>query len=403
MLLRGFRNKNFLVVFFPLWFFAIPLLVFAGDGPYKVTSIITSYKSEHGRSISEKEFFDITGSPNAGVGVGDMMKLWTEFGKVQVPPISKKDLLSIVKTSRGALADIRYKYTFHLTPVDSSHVISEKYEVGRYAISNEKVLFSVENNLKNDGYINKTMSFDGAVVRHVDFASTTPFASIDSYSHAGGTFFPSQSLLSVSSMLDTKRYYGALNAYSDFVGMLEDDETIVLEELESISGEACIVVTNGNYRMYVSPQKNFSIVCKECWVRYSLPGDRELISKAELKDFHEYDNSLWLPRKYYEEFFSKGKLVSTILVEFDDVIVNSKIPDVFFQDIIPENSLVADGVNNLLYTQSDSPSINALLKSVAKSKRQWFWRIASMTTGIILIIIWIIIKYVKYRATLASK
>ena len=200
-------------------------------------------------------------------------------------------------------------------------------------------------------------------------------------------------------MLDTKRYYGGLNRYNDFVGMLESDQTIVLEEMESIHDEKCIIVTDGNYRMYVSPQKNYAIVHKECWARFSMPGDRTLISKSVLKDFREYENSLWLPQKYYEEFFSQGKLTVTISVDFDDVIVNSKIPDAFFQDIIPDNSFVADGVNNLVYRQSDTASINALLKATAKSKRVWIFQTISMSLGIILILIWIVLKYRKYLAS----
>ena len=377
---------------------AFPQLISANDNANKIASVIVGYRGAYGHPMSEKDFFEITGSSQAGIGFSDITGLWMEFQKSQMPPITKKNLLTIVKTNRAAFVDIQYKYNLLQTPIDIARSVKRKHETGRYAFSNEKVLISVENDHKNGEYINNIMSFDGTVVRYVNLATGDPFASIEPPSRVDGMFFPSTSLLSVSSMLDTKRYFGKSQAYNDFVGMLESDRAVVLEEVEFLDGEECVIITDGNYRMYASPQKNYSIVCKECWVRRSMPGDRILLSKAVLSDFHEHENSFWMPQKYYEEIFSEeGKLVTTIQVVFQDVMLNSKIADKFFQDIIPENSFVSDGVRGLTYLQSDSPSINELLKSVAKSKRVWTFQIISVTLGIIMIIVALIRMYLKRR------
>jgi len=385
-----------ILLFFCISFF--PQQIFCNDNSSKIISVIAGYRGAHGKSISEKEFFEITGSSKAGIGFSDVTDLWKEFQKSQIPPITKKDLLTIVKTARVATTGIQYNYVLLQTPVDSAHGAERKFETGRYAISNNKVYISVKNDKKNDEYVDYIMSFDGTVVRFVNLASKDTFASIEPPSRVDGTFFPPQSLLSVLSMLDTKRYYGKLITCNDFVGMLESDKTIVLEEREFIDDEECIIVTDGNYRTYVSPSKNYSIVRKECWVRHSMPGDRVLLTRAVLKNFCEYMNSLWLPKNYYEEIFSEdGKLVSTIQVDYSDVVVSSQISEQFFQDVIPDDAFVVDGTQNMTYFQGDRAIIDGFLKETAKSKRVWIFQVFSMALVTLMIIVVLIRMYLKRK------
>jgi hypothetical protein len=77
-----------------------------------------------------------------------------------------------------------------------------------------------------------------------------------------------------------------------------------------------------------------------------------------------------LPRKIITEYFDqKGFLSRCDTVDVNDIKINIAVVDSYFSDFIPEDALVSDAINEMTYKQSDSPSINSLIKETAKSKR----------------------------------
>jgi hypothetical protein len=148
----------------------------------------------------------------------------------------------------------------------------------------------------------------------------------------------------------------------------------------------------------VCPEKNFSVVQKECYRTDFSDGHlvRNRTNLVRFDGFREYNNSLWFPEKCIDESFYEEKLTVVQSVVFRNVEVNIGIEDNTFSDIIPDNAIVFDGVKGLAYKQSDSLSIDSLLKETVKSKRVFIYRYISIISGLVLIFIVLVIKYRLY-------
>jgi hypothetical protein len=184
--------------------------------------------------------------------------------------------------------------------------------------------------------------------------------------------------------------------------ILSNDHVLICGKQELIDNIKCVVVTNGSERIYLDPLKDFSVVKIENYMSVfdeSTKTFEDVLCKSVvLLDHVDYGNGIWFPQSVRVSYSDGSHFDRNVSMSIKNVELNKEIDPNFFVDVFPEDALVADTIRGIVYMWSDRPSIEATLKSVVKSKRQWFWQIASMTTGIILIIIWIIIKYVKYRA-----
>ena len=396
------RKCFFLILFLNLY--CLPVM--ANDGAEKIKTKIKNFKDGYGlgKQITDNDFYEITGAPDAKISFSDMAALWQEFVNVQNPTIKKSNLIRVLKSNRAAIADLAYKYRYSLQFTNVPGVM-EREEFGEYALSKDKVLISLENNKKNSFDFQKYIaSYDGRVIRHVDLDVVPPYAPIDYPTEAlGEKFYPQHSLLAVSALLDTKQFWGKLDSYYDLIGFLESGGGVVLEEQESIEGEKCYIITNGVYRMYVSSEKNFAVMRKECWFRNTLPGNRTIIHRANLGDFEDYGNSIWLPNECLDESYADtGKVSTKIKNNYSEIQINSGIKNEYFEDIIPEDALVLDSTRGIVYMQNDQASINSLLKDAAKSKRVMIFRYISVTLGLIMIAIWFVLKYREYLNKRAS-
>ena len=82
---------------------------------------------------------------------------------------------------------------------------------------------------------------------------------------------------------------------------------------------------------------------------------------------------------------------------------NRPLPKSFFSDVIPEDAMVSDGINHLVYVYGDRTSIGGLLNDTVRSKRVMIFRYISVTLGLVMVIIALVMKYREYRKRKNSK
>ena len=175
---------------------------------------------------------------------------------------------------------------------------------------------------------------------------------------------------------------------------------IIFEKTTAIEGTECVEVSNGTYTFFLNPEKNFSVVRIVERHQANMPP----VLEVNLSDHIDCGNGIWFPKSIQARYsYGDSRFDRNVLITVSSVELNKEIDPKTFTDIFPEDVLVADLVRNLSYEWSERPSIDSTLDKAVKSKRVWIFQIISMTVGIILILIWIIIKYVKYRACLRVK
>ena len=177
----------------------------------------------------------------------------------------------------------------------------------------------------------------------------------------------------------------------------------VFEKIESVEGEKCIVVSDFSTAMYFAVEKDFSLVQSEVYSQImttianggGVLSGRKISARTKFSKMKDYGNGICLPSNIELERFNDNP------VQYEKVVIlsvkiNEGIKDNYFTDIIPDDAIVADAENVMVYKQGDRSSIEGLLKDAAKSKRVMIFRYISVTLGLIMIAIWFVLKYRKY-------
>jgi outer membrane lipoprotein-sorting protein len=368
----------------------------------KYSEMIRQFKSTHGHQITDREFFDMIFAPNSDVNFGDCHVLWNEFKEIQKPFIEKETLISLLKAYRDSISDLSYSYKSVLSPITSESQLIANEENGRYVVSKQKVLLTLINDKNNTkDYDNYLLCYDGNVKYVVDYAidEKMPNVSIDNIT-SFDQFYPMNSLLAFQALLDTKKVWNKTESFYDLVAFLENEGSVILENLEEYHGQNCIVATDGVYRFRICPDYNYAVLNKECYVtnfsKQHKTLERVLTNSVNFESYNNYGNSIWLTNKCIDESFSNGSPTVKIVTLFKNIKINSGIEDSVFTSVIPEDAIVFDGIRGFVYKQNDSSSIESLLRETAKSKRVFIYRYISIISGLVLIFIVLVIKYRLY-------
>lgn len=385
---------------------------------------IEGFRETHGHPPSIDDFFSlIQRIRQDGMDMGSLTfdnygVLQKKILECQSPAITTNQLCKIFQSKRDSLDNYHLKYATKSTSLAKGGNSEILYWVEReFAKSGGKVLIKSRDLVSGKKQSN-TIVFDGINMVHLrEAAGDMPQAGISSSDHnLAGYFLDSNMPVTRAGLFDTK-LYGFPHPTLDMIMFLEGDDgrgkpyypPITFEKGEVINGSSCILVANGNHSAFLDVDKDYSLVRFEEYapkISQNSAGvtvlvGRYIVFRATLHDLRSYGNGIWLPQEILSEGYDhEGRLILRDSVLVTDVHVNTDLPDSFFTDIIPSNALVSDGKNQMTYRYNDRASINALLKETAKSKRVWIFQYISMTVGIVLILIWIIIKYRKYRASM---
>jgi hypothetical protein len=376
----------------------------------EVTLAIHKMKEDTGVSPNDLDVLDMLIRTNTELSSDELGTLFQVIENIQAPIISKENLRRLLLSKKDVIRSLEQKYEHRAVEYGAdASIVHREQKVITSVLKGGKLYIAREDG-KSAGKFDSLSAFDGEVEREVyDLQTDAPHASI--YRLRGReTYFDLGNILRFSMLLDgTSDLQSGVAVGYDIIQLL-DHGCCIFEKKEKYQDAECLIVSNGIFRVFLDIDKDFSVVHVDSYDIHLVPVASGLVIPKIVKDaessgfeFVDFGNGIWFPMKTKLTFGDGARIIGEAECDFEYIRLNSEIEDSLFTDIIPEDVIVSDSINGLTYIYGDRASINGMLKSVVKSKRQWFWQYISMTTGIILIIIWIIIKYVKYRAYLKAK
>lgn len=366
-------------------------------------SIIDAIKD---RVPDDDDYFRIVSDSRFSLTPQERANLFGKIVFMQKPSVQRKEILALYEAKRVSLHDCIISYT-NVHSNDKDRKSSQISFV--FAFSKNKLFLDKKGKRWDTDSERLTASYDGEnlkLVREPD--SNLPNASVSEQISRKFFYEPHMPLYVVMLFSAARCDYPPELAGTDFVDFLKDEgSTHVFQQEKDINGSKCIVVLNTGKRFFLDPKRDYSVVRFEQFEHEYAPntqGLRHLVGRhmrlrVDNHDLVDHGNGIWLPTKTVCSSFAENGKTEQMTTIVTDVRVNKGITDAFFTDITPEHSFVFDSVRKMTYMQSDSSSINSLLKETAKSKRVWIFQIISMTLGIVLILIWFIIKYRQYLAS----
>ncbi len=168
-----------------------------------------------------------------------------------------------------------------------------------------------------------------------------------------------------------------------------------------INGVECVAVANLERCVYFDPLNNYCVAKIENYVtHYDQDNRLKNFSRSYdriFSDFQDYGNGITLPHIIRETFYDeKGTTTFKRTISVDEIQINPSLSPDLFEDIFPDDTLVHNAELNISYIEGDSPSINALLKETAKSKRIFIYRYISVGLGLAMIFGALLLKYREY-------
>ncbi len=327
----------------------------------------------------------------------DRTVLWQEITAKQHSSVSKDELCTIIQSKRQSIKSILCTY----------RIGCDTY---KYAQKSNNVYFEWNNNLNGQSHgLRSINSKDLRIVHfptdqdnHKDIvnASISPFSA--EYISAG---LCSDSPLS-QSMLENTNVFGAKHWGMDLCNYIETFPlSCIFEKTEELNGHHCIVLADLYTKIYLDIERDFSLyalfdyqVVDKNEENSDMSFTRCLDSSRILHNLKDYGNGIWLPEWVEKKTFNlDGSVNSESRITYEEIKLNIKLKDSFFEDVIPDGALVADSIRDMVYVWGNHPSIGSLIKETVKSKRQTIFRNLSLILGLCFIACWGIVEWRKRR------
>ena len=374
----------------------------------EVKSILTDFKKKNGYAPNDIDYFSIILSEKYSFSSSEQWALYECVLSQQSPHIQKTDLIALMKGKRDSIRSFHTSYDCINVSYFGGTKTSSKVQV-EYAINQNKYYLD-ERPIPLKSYV--IHSYDGdnryAFLNHIDADPVVERHEV--HAEVLSIFYRTESPLGAAMLLP---HIGTIiiNAFNivDFLEE-EEEEVCVFEKTEIIDGVECVVVGSRSASVYLAPNMDYSVVRYIAYHHHwsdsqvlSLSG-RSLAVTRNHSNYQNFGNGIWLPMTISNIVYdSQGESIFEESVTVNSIRLNEEIKDDFFVKHIRDDLLVVDIPNNLSYRWSDRPSVGGLLKETAKNKRVWTLQIISVTVGILMILIWIVIKYLAYRKSKNSK
>ena len=341
---------------------------------------------------------------------GDRELTETEFSYIadfvlsrQSPSVSLDLLSSIIGAKSRSITSFRSEFTTKQVTLgrNSSETLDENF---LYAFCKSNNWHLIDSTVLDNPQKREVNSYNGEnFFRLVHTDDGTPNLVIQERGQISSFFIPFAPLQQ-SMLFDTKLISMPL-AWYDFLYFVETRSPYVFEKVETVDGRECILVSTFSMRVYLDPGMDFAVTKIESFEprfrmginnsSFTFSG-MDLTARRVLKNFRDYGNGVWLPTDIENEYYTNGNITRRELIQIKSLEINPKLDKDFFTNIAPDDAFVIDATRGLVYKQSDSPSINALLQATVKSKRSFFFQYLSVTVGILLIVLYFILKYLEY-------
>jgi hypothetical protein len=354
---------------------------------------------------NDNDIFKVCSDPNITLTFEEFAKLFIYAVCKQKTSIGQNELQILLSNKRNSIHDIKISYSVLIDNPPNSELAGRLSLSYVFASLGQNLYFEKIGKSRAEDYECSIISYDGNVLRFINNPNEAEPNGTISKRNTLKYFFQPQMPLYFLGLFDASRCDASLDYSQDYYQFLHTQGgCFVIEDQEIANGQNCIVVIDGLKRYFLDPQKDYSIVKFEQF-DYIYDSSEHVIGRKKIQlsnylDYIDYGNSIWIPSKIETIYYSNGSVIGNTIVDIKEVKINSGIKENFFTDVFPENTLVSDAIRNMVYKQSDSPSINSLIKETAKSKRIFIYRYISIISGLALIFIAL---GLKYRAYLKAK
>lgn len=385
----------------------------AAESEFNIDEIkkkIIDYKVENSKAMQLSDYEQLISSWPVPIPKRYSPELWKELQNSQSPGISLRQLSALIKAKRDSLLSLKQRYSFLLLEYSGRNEIPSEEATVEHIFSQRRVYQSIKlkDAKKRDLKLWQDTSYDGNVLRTVDFPFDYPSkgaivnATIALLENRSNLFWKNN-LLRLCMFYNSNEYEDAPSPGMDLVCLLNNPATILLETPIMKDEHMCLLISDGIHRVYLCQEMNYAVVCEEVFVtdrKLQQPGfiaPKKRNSSFVSRNFIPYENGIWLPSRVESVFYGDdANMVQKIITDYEEVIVNPKIDSSFFENIIPDDAFVFDGINKITYKYGDRASIGALLKSTVKSKVITTFRWLSVISGLILIAVALFMRYREY-------
>jgi len=363
----------------------------------KIKKEIHDFALAFGYVPTEEDFFRLIFREGVDLTTDERGMLWVELINLQRPAVRLEHVKNLLHAKRESIKSFTCEFD----------VLEKNAKAGYVYVVKLPSFFVEVRRASANGLVDDHQIFSYAgdkLINIVNPNSQLPNARISDIPSSAVGFCP-DSPFAQSMLYDTAGFDSAHPGF-DFAEYFALFSGVVLfEKRELYEGRECIVLADMGHRFLLDINKDFSLVKRIAYFHHytdtrdgSKMVKRTLLSERHLRDLSDYGNGIWLPSKIENVHYSQDEeVIARSTIQCTKIEINN-VNDDFFEigNVVPNNSIVFDSTLNMSYMQSDHTSINALLKSVAKSKRVWTFQIISVTLGTLMIIAWFIIQYLAY-------
>ena len=346
------RKKYIITQLIVALILVVSLSLAQSETNYKlVCEKIDNYKDIHAKAMTIHEFENLIIEHK--LTFDEIAETYKRYMKTQKPLIDKNTLRDLISSKIDSLSTFVSEHDSELIIDDTRHFIRYKYVVDGRKVFSEIQKGDDFENLK----LSERRSFDGHVWRELVNRDSLGAGSISKTDLTNMIYTPFD-LLRLCMLRKTPENI-PVSKSSDLINLLEDQASVVQEQLEKINGIDCLLVTNGLTKVYLDPERGFSVI-KVTGTDYQRDETKRIYlgkHKQYSRTFHElvdYGNGIWLP-KYIEEIDTKYNNHNRYTIR--ELKVNEPVEESIFEKIFEDGNHIVDETTGLTYVLGSPKSI----------------------------------------------
>lgn len=369
----------------------------------RISNELKEFKEKFGYVPTDVDYFKLICKNDANLTLREQGVLWAELIKLQHPSLRLEEIKKILIGKQNSIKSFKCKFVcLHSNKVNPKDAFIGNTEF-EYAVK-YPYFFLKTKYTNSDKQTSQLYSYDGdEFIDLTNIDGRVPNARVSKLTDYSIAFCPYSPF--AQSMLYDSINLNSTHPGFDFVALFTQfPDLIVFEKKEIYNNHECIVVANLGHRFLLDTNCDFSLVKYENYFHHSENTSegpktikRTLLSCRTLNNLKDYGNGIWIPSEIQNVYKSPNEEeIGSDTIHCSYIEIN-KVADTMFKNVVPDNAIVFNSIRNMSYIQRDGASINSLLKDVVKSKRVFFYRCLSVSIGLAMIIIAVVVKYLRHR------
>jgi len=301
-----------------------------------------------------------------------------------------RDLLEFYSAKRSAIDTLHVTALVTHQSTDPLGVKNTLRYTNEYAQDGAKTLVR-----KRESGREATFAYDGDVLRsffqHKDEVSS---AGIQLFQGRAGMTTSYSNVLFYAMLVDSVADFGLEAPQNDlaaFVKWAPAESVFVSDEPVQLRGASCLLISQPGQDLFIDIDRDFALI-RYVGYHHGPDGELSVREQRDLFDYKDFGNSVWLPARAIEKRYDQGVEVEKWEVSWDIHIVNERIGESVFSDVIPEGALVNDTVKGQSYYLGKHGSIAGMLKDKITTPRTPInWKPYLLITNIVVVIVALLI------------